>query len=136
MAKEKITKGETLLETNVQSAPVKDVKWESNQIETDEHPLVDSGTGNKIILRCFEYRANPEAFKLHRPSKQELFSAHARSIEMFLWKDGLLPLPHIKPKIIISKNRQKYRIFVGAQAKNNEVIADRPKTLQEITNPK
>lgn len=103
-------------------------------VKSDTQLSDDHGVGKPIILRHFEFAANPEVFKQHKPTKQELFDSHRQFIETFLWKDGLTPIDFIPPTIKISKKKDKYRILVTCQARAGQIIAEKPQTLTEIAN--
>ena len=96
----------------------------------------DHGTGKKVIIRSFDFKANPEAFKHQTPSKQQLFDAHAEQIKVFLWKDGYSVMPEVKPRLMLSKNRHYYRILVGAEPRLGEYIAEHAPTLSQIAHGK
>lgn len=106
-----------------------DVK--QGEVHSDTHLEDDTGTGKKIVIRSFDFRANPAAFKDHTPSKQELFNAHAKQIEIILWKDGLQVMHEVKPQLKLSKNRLYYRIVVGAEARLGEHFNDKALTLAQ-----
>lgn len=101
-------------------------------VQSDTKLEQDSGSGKKVIVRCYEFASNPEAFKQHKPSKQQLFDYHKKGIEIQLWSDGLKQIPEVEPKIIISKNKKNYRIYVGAEPQHGQVILEQPKTLSQI----
>lgn len=108
--------------------------WFGQEVETKSDPMIDSGSGSAIILRTFDFEANPESFKKLKPTKQELFDSHSQQIKMFLWKDGLEPIDIIEPRIIISKKKDGYRIFIGCKAKDGVALMEKPQTLQELMN--
>lgn len=108
-------------------------KWEGQDIEVKSDPLIDSGTGKPVIIRMFQFAANPEILKKFKPTKQELFNSHATQIKHMLWADGLRPLDGISPSVNTSKKREMYRIFVTCEARLGLNIIEKPKTLQEIT---
>lgn len=109
-----------------------DDKWEGQELEVQSDPLVDTASGRPIILRYFEFTANPETFEKMQPNTQDIFTSHARQIEMFLWKDGLEPIKTIPPRVIFSKKKDSYRIFVTCQAKVGVAVLDTPQTLQDL----
>jgi len=115
-------------------APVSDLQWKATQgeVHSDTKLEDDIGQGRKIVIRSFDYKANPEAFKLHIPEKQELFNYHARGIEEFLWGDGLVLVKEVQPKLIISKDKTGYRIIVGATNRFGEYFNDNAQTLTQI----
>lgn len=122
-------KGE-LLETNTHGAPVKDIKWEAQQISTTSDPIKDPGEGRPVLLRTFEYSLNPNLPKDLSITKQAIFDSHKDQIRIMLWSDGLIPLEEIKkPKVQISKSQKKYRIFVLCIPKSSETLLDKPLTI-------
>ncbi len=115
--------GETkakVLDTNSKGADY-DVK--QGEVHSDIHLEEDTGHGKSIIIRSFVFKANPQAFKERTPSKQELFNAHAKQIEIVLWKDGLKVMPDVTPQLILAKNRHYYRIIVGAEPAKGQLIS-------------
>lgn len=105
-----------------------DVK--KGEVHSDVHLEDDEGFGKTIVVRSYDFQANPQAFKERTPSKQELFDAHAKQIEVQLWADGLQPMPEVHPQVILSKRRNGYRIVVGAEPRKGELFttADQRKT--------
>ena len=97
------------------SAPAHDYEVKQGEVHSDIKLEMDEGDGKTIVIRSFDFKANPAAFKERTPSKQELFNAHAKQIEIILWKDGLKIMPDVTPKLMLSKNRKFYRIAVGAE---------------------
>lgn len=134
MAGEIITQGEKIVEENAVGAPVSDVVWNPNSISTESetHLEDDEGFGEAAVIRVFEFAANPEAFKQHKPTKQELFNSHYKGIEIMLWKDGLKVMPEVEPKLTINKKKTKYRIIVGATPMRGHILREQPKTLSQI----
>lgn len=106
--------------------------WYGQQATATSDPLKDNGVGKPIILRFFEFTANPEIFK-RKPSKQELFNAHAQQIRLFLWRDGLDIVDVIEPKVILGTDT--YKIAVTCQPKSGIALVDTPQTLQQLTKP-
>ncbi len=110
------------------------VKWEATRAEvhSDVHLEDDKGTGKAIVIRSFDFSANPESFKAHIPTKQELFNAHRIQIEGSLFQDNLKIYEDVAPKVMISKNKKYYRIVVAGLpwGMNNVKIP----TLSEIAN--
>lgn len=96
----------------------------------------DRGHGGAAIIRMFEFAANPEAFKQHTPTKQELFNYHAKGIEIQLWADGFNVMPEVEPRVILNKRKTKYSIFVGAQPRAGMTVLEKPRTLSEIAHNK
>lgn len=109
--------------------------WFGQEVEVHSDPLIDSGSGKPVIIRMFEFAANPEILKQEKPTKQQLFDNHAAQIRSFLWRDGLQPYEGVSPKVSTSKKREKYRIFVACEPKPGVVLLERPKKLQDLTKP-
>lgn len=126
----------TLTEENTVDSPTGKVEWDVQQGEVHSNTTFedDQGHGKKIIVRSFDFKANPEAFRHHTPSKQELFNAHANQIETILWKDGLQVMGDVAPRLMLSKKRDGYRIVVGAEPAKGFLLHDRPQTLTQIAN--
>lgn len=106
-----------------QSSVHYDVK--QGEVHSDIHLEDDEGHGKTIVVRSFDFKANPNAFREYTPSKQELFNAHAKQIESYLWTDGLKVMPDVHPQIILSKKRDGYRIVVGAEPRQGQIITKR-----------
>ena len=90
-------------------------KWYGQEVEVQSDTLVDSGKGKPVIMRFFEFRADPITFKRDNPTNQQLFNTHAQQIRTFLWKDGLQPLEIMEPRIIRAKKQDGYRIMITCQ---------------------
>lgn len=104
---------------------------EVQQLETkSEQQLVDAGTGEKVVIRIFEF--DFEQFRGVVPSKQYIFNQHAQMIRHFLWKDGLEACLEVEPKVMVSKRKKRYRIFVTARARFGQMWNDKATTLQDI----
>lgn len=99
----KISKSKQIVETDAIDAPVKDINWNANQIETDTVPIVDPGTGGKIVLRWFFFKAAPIPKGFRKPTRQQILEQYKRLVDEFLWKDGLEPLSHKPAKVILRK---------------------------------
>jgi hypothetical protein len=128
------TDTQQIVEANAVNSPVNDILWNASQMDTTSKTTLeeDKGYGEAAIIRMFEFAANPEAFRQHTPTKQELFNTHYKGIEVMLWKDGLKVMPEVDPKVTINSKKTKYRIFVGAKAQRGQQILERPKTLSQI----
>ena len=86
-------------------------KWTGQEVTANSDPVLDPGSGRKIVVRQFEYAWNPEM--KDKPSKQEVFNLHAREIRNFLWRDGLRIIDTEAPRMIV--NEQGYRIFITCE---------------------
>jgi len=111
-----------------------DHKYElsSGEVQSTTKIEQDEGHGNAAIIRCFEFAMNPQAFRERQPTKQDLFNAHYKGIEVALWKDGLKVLPEVNPRIIFDEKTLRYKIFVGAQPQRGHLLREKPQTLTEI----
>lgn len=104
------------------SANGHDYEVKQGEVHSDIKLEADEGDGKTIVIRSFDFKANPQAFKERTPSKQELFNAHAKQIEIVLWKDGLKVMPDVAPQLILDKKRRGYRIVVGAEPAKGQLI--------------
>src|ERR1700722_8320586 len=102
---ELIGEASQVVEREAIDAPVKDIPWNTQDLasKSTTHLEDDEGFGGAAIIRVFEFAANPEAFKQHPPTKQELFNSHYKWIEVMLWKDGLKVYAEVPPKLTINK---------------------------------
>lgn len=107
--------------------------WLGQELQVNSDPLIDLQTGDNVLLRVFDFGANPENLKRDKPTKQQLFDSHVKQIMTMLWSDGLEPAKEINPLIQISKKKEKYRILMWCRAKSGVAWADTPQSLQEIT---
>lgn len=127
--------GETsFVEEGVEDAPVKDIGWDVKQAEVDSGVQLreDKGEGEAIIVRSFDFKANPEAFREDPPTKQELFNAHIGQIEMILMQDGLKLFTDVEPRLKLSKKKEGYRITIAATPRKGWGLLEKPQTLSEI----
>ncbi len=110
--------------------------WEGKTLEAESKTKLedDKGFGEAITLRFFDFKANPESFNKKLPTAQELFSAHAKQIEIELWKDEWQPIPEIEPRIMFAKDKSHYRIVIGARPAKGSLLSNAsiPKTLTEL----
>lgn len=94
----------------------------------------DVGVGDPAIIRRFTFGANPEAFKQHKPTTQELFNYHHKGIDMALFKDGMRVVPEINPRVVFDAPKGQYHIFVTAKPMSGFILHEKPQTLSEIAN--
>lgn len=127
----KTTKFKTI-EKNAKNSPVKDIQWEGEevQVQSDTKLESDMGTGHPIVMRFFDFGANKETFKQHKPTAQELFNSHRMGIEALLWRDGLKPLDAVEPRLLFSKNQENYRFVITCTP--TQALVDTPKTLSQL----
>jgi hypothetical protein len=105
--------------------------WYGASLDTKSDPLMDPGTGKKMVIRSFDFEINPEA-EGFPDDKQELFNHHAKQIQTILWGDGLKPYEDVAPKLTIDSKRMSYRIVVVAEPRTGTVVAESPKTLNQL----
>lgn len=118
---EKVTEGKQVLETNVADAPVKDVLWNSAQVETETHEIRDPGAGSDVVLRHFFFKALPLPPGTTKPDKHQIVAHYKKLIEMTLWGDGLmiredkpLEVHTIQKAKTVSKSLYKKMLAEGA----------------------
>lgn len=92
----------------------------------------DLGTGQVAVIRCFEFKANIEAFKEHPIGKQQLFNHHLKGIEIALWRDGLQIMPNVEPRVVFDDDKGVYRIFVGSLPMRGQTVQQTPQTLTQL----
>lgn len=92
----------------------------------------DPGEGREAIIRRFTFGMNPEAFQSGTPTKQELFNAHIKGIEVMLWRDGMALMTEVEPRLVVNKELMQYSIFVGARPARGHILHERPQTLREL----
>ena len=115
-------------------------KLENNEIltkqsistQSETHLEDDPGEGTAAVIRVFEFAANPEAFKQHTPTKQELFNYHYKGIEIMLWKDGLKYCSEIQPRLMFSKDGSAYRFVIACLPSIGNTLIETPNTLSQL----
>ena len=109
-----------------------DLEWEGEQLQSQSDTKLeeDKGTGKPVILRFFEFGANIDSFKKHKPTAQELFNSHLQGIKSLLWRDGLSFYEDVQPRLIFSKDKTRYRFIIPCIP--TQVLVDAPKTLTQL----
>lgn len=127
-----VSESRHLLEKNAKDAPVNDIPWEAQQLEVQSDTKLESDTGHgqAIVIRQFEFGINPVAFKEAPPTRQELFNSHLKGIEMMLWRDGMKIFPDVEPKIKFDAT--KYTIILAALPMKGHILREVPQTLAQI----
>ncbi len=117
---------------NTPSKQIEDIQWEGEEIgvQSDTKLESDTGTGQAFVMRFFEFGANVEVFKQHKPTAQELFDSHRKGIEALLWRDGLKPYQGVEPRLVFSKNEKSYRFVITCTP--TQALVDTPNTLKEL----
>ncbi len=138
MTEAKVTTSDSaqLREENAIGAPVKNFTWDAQQAqaESSTHLEDDMGSGEVAVIRSFTFAANPEAWRIHRPTKQELFNHHVKQIEVLLWQDGLKLNTDSNPSVKFNTKKTKYTIFVAANPARGQILGweHKPQTLTQI----
>lgn len=124
------------VEKNAKNVPTgdKEIQWEGEEITAQSNYKLedDKGEGKAVILRFFDFAANPETFKYQKPTAQQLFNTHIRGIEALLWKDGLQPFSEVQPRLLFSKNKENYRFIIPCIGGKGHVLVDSPRTLSQL----
>lgn len=107
-------------------------KWEGQEVQVNSDPIIDPGTGETVLMRVFDFGANPENLKRDKPTKQQIFDSHIKQIQTMLWSDGLEPMKELNPLIQVSKKKEKYRIILWCRARSGVTWADSPLNLRDI----
>lgn len=118
---------------NPVDAVVEDWQTKTLAAESDTKLDADTGEGKAVKLFFFDYTANPETFKLQKPTSQELFNIHLKQIEIQLWQRGWQIFPDVNPRLMFAKDKSHYRIVVAATQNRGTLLREQPQTLTEIT---
>lgn len=111
-----------------------DTSWDvkKGEVHSDTKLEDDKGEGRAVIIRAFDFKANPETFHQHIPTRQELFNAHYKQIEVSLMVDGMKVFDEVAPRVMLSKDKTGYRIMVGALPARGHLLHTKPQTLTQI----
>lgn len=120
---------EKVAETTINRDPYEVSTMEAESTTKLEH---DEGFGAAVVLRCFEFKANPEAFKQGAPTKQDLFNSHLKGIELALWKDSLTIWPDVEPRMLIDEKTSTYKIWVAGKPMRGAKLYQEPQTLNQL----
>lgn len=115
-----------VIEQDAVDSPVPDIKWYGKEDQTKDESIHDSGTGEPIVIRLFEFSFRPDITEA--PAKDQLLTPeYMHQIDINLWSDGLRRV--LEPRVHITKNGCK--IFVPCVAATSQSHLDAPKLLQE-----
>lgn len=115
--------------------------WGREQIEVAPERLRKEELDDPRIIREFMFSFNPETVskirqkQIEAPTRQGLFNAHLKQIEIMLWGDGLVFDTEFQPRIVIGK--KKYKIVIVCKQRQGVMLgmANKPITLTEaLTN--
>ena len=121
----KVLEKDVEIKSKFGSDKIGDVQWEGEELGAESTTKIteDKGTGREVVLRFFDFGANPEVFKQHKPTAQELFDGHRKGLESLLWRDGLKPFEDVQPRLMFSKDKspldKKCDCFVCQNYKRN-----------------
>ena len=97
----------TIIEENAKDAPVKDIEWEAQEIESEKFQMIDPGVGKEVVLRSFFFKSAPIPKGFPKPTKAQIVSHFKKLIETKLWQDGLAPLEHRVPQVTFLRELKK-----------------------------
>lgn len=112
-------------------------KWHASDIQSDFSKTTlqdDKGEGDAIVLKFFDYEANPQTFAQRLPTAQELFNAHLKEMEQSLWVQGLKVEQNIEPRFMFSKDKKGYRFIIGCRLARGRILKESPLTLPQLAN--
>jgi len=101
-------------------------QWYGKQDQTEEQSIHDTGKGEPVVIRMFEFKFRPDIETT--PTKEQLLTPeYIKQIKTQLWGDGLRMV--LEPRLDITKEGCK--VFVPCQATTGNSFIDEPKLLQE-----
>lgn len=111
-----------------------DYTGQTLEVQSDTKLEEDTGIGEAIVMRTYEFRTNPELLKPNTkfPTAQEFFNDHMKGISGLLWSDGLRPAEEVAPRIIFTKDKKTYLIMVWARPGLGQSLLAPTQTLSEI----
>lgn len=115
-----------LVEENAKDSPVENIKWYGKEDETEQTTMHDTGKGEPIVIRLFEFKF-PETLTELPVKEQILTPEYIKHLQVQLWADELRLV--LEPRVSITKEGCK--IFVPCQARTGANFLDKPKLLQE-----
>lgn len=114
------------IEENAKDAPLSNIKWYGKETETDQEMMHDTGKGEPIVIRLFEFKFPPTLKTL--PTKEEILTPeYLKHLNISLWADELRMV--LEPRVSITKEGCK--IFAPCKARTGANFVDNPKLLQE-----
>lgn len=120
------TKNFEAIEHDAKDSPVKDIKWYGREDQTGESLMHDTGKGEAIVIRQFEFKLNPSLTELPT-TEQILTPEYLKDLNIQLWADGLRLV--MKPRVFI--DTETCRVFAPCQPRTGSTILEEPKLLQE-----
>ncbi len=105
---------------------VKEHKWYGKEDQTDENLMHDTGKGEPIVIRHFEFKLNPELKE--QPTKEQILTPeYIKHLQTLLWADSLRMV--LEPTVKIEKDTM--HVAVPCQARTGATFSEQPKMLQE-----
>lgn len=105
---------------------VKEHQWFGKEDRTKEELMHDTGTGEAVTIRLFEFKLNP-ALK-DKPTKEQILTPeYIKHLQALLWGDSLRLV--MEPRVEITED--KILIFAPCQARAGANFIEEPKLLQE-----
>lgn len=120
------------VELGAANAPVQDINWNVKSAEVHSDPMMEMGTGEKLIVRRFQFRLPPGLPET--PGHEELLAWHKKNTVIpTLWRDELELVD--EPRIIAGKKGAftivaicAPRVMLGVKS----VIHERPDLIQDV----
>lgn len=104
------------------------IKWYGKEAETEQTPMHDTGKGEPVVLRFFEFNFPPDIKEL--PTKEQILTPeYIKNLKVQLWADELRMV--LEPRVSIDK--KGFKVCVACQAKTGSSFLDKPRLLQEWT---
>lgn len=76
------------VEVGADNAPVENINWQTMSGEVHADPLMESGVGQRLIVRRFQFKLAPG--EINKATKDELLEWHKKNTVIpMLWKDEL-----------------------------------------------
>lgn len=123
-----MSKSFEVVEENAINSPVENIKWYGKEDQTDEKFFHDTGKGEPVVIRLFEFKFPPTLEAI--PTKEQILTQdYLKSLQTALWADELRLI--MMPRVAIDKEGCK--IFAPCQARTGSSFIDNPKLLQEWT---
>ncbi len=105
---------------------IKEHKWYGKEDQTDTNLIHDTGKGEPIVIRMFEFKFPPTLKDL--PTKEQILTPeYLKHMQTLLWADSLRLVT--EPRVVIDKEGCK--IFAPCQARTGSSFSEEPKLLQE-----
>lgn len=125
---------DTILDKNDIRQKKEDLEWEGEDIQVSSGTDIreDTGVGQAILIRSFEFGANVAEFKKHKPTAQELFNHSIKFMETELWKDGYKFYTDVEPRLQFRKDNMAYRFFIAAIPQRGQHLNIQTNTLSQL----